>query len=72
MISFEEANDPLNEGHVNMVRAMDWIVKHLDGDLVFLAPYEWKELLRFRPPIELPRELMRSAAAPARRGRPAG
>lgn len=36
MISFEEANnDPLNEGHVNMVRAVDWIVKHLD--LVFLA-----------------------------------
>jgi hypothetical protein len=46
MISFEEANDHLNEGHVNMVRAVDWIVKHLHGDLVFLANRDVPAILR--------------------------
>jgi hypothetical protein len=50
MISFEQAKytepDPPNEGRVNMVRAVDWIVNHLDGDLVFLANRDVPAILR--------------------------
>jgi hypothetical protein len=49
-ISFERAKytepDPPNEGAVNMIRAVDWIVNHLDGDLVFLQDWDISVLLR--------------------------
>jgi hypothetical protein len=50
MISFEQAKytkpDPPDEGHVNMVRAVDWIVNHLEGDLVFLVNRDLPAILR--------------------------
>jgi hypothetical protein len=50
MVSFEQAKytepDPPDEGYVNMIRAVDWIVNHLDGDLVFLANRDIPVLLR--------------------------
>lgn len=50
MISFEQAkytrpDDPL-EGRTNMIHAVNWIINHLDGDLVFLAGREVPALLR--------------------------
>jgi hypothetical protein len=49
-LSFEQAKytepDPPEEGYVNMIRAVDWIVNHLDGDLVFLVNWGNSALLR--------------------------
>jgi hypothetical protein len=41
MISLQQAKyaEPArsDEGHINMIHAVDWIVNHLNGDLVFLV-----------------------------------
>jgi hypothetical protein len=50
IISFEQAKytepDPPDEGHVNMIRAVDWIVNHLECDLVFLVNRALPAILR--------------------------
>jgi len=50
MISFEQAKytepDAPNEGSVNMIPALNWIVNHRDGDLVFLANRDVPAMLR--------------------------
>jgi hypothetical protein len=50
MIFFEQAKytepDFPDEGRVNMIRAVIWIINNLDGDLVFLVSREPPALLR--------------------------
>jgi hypothetical protein len=58
-VSFELArggDDAWEEGKANELRALDWIIHHLDGDLVFLANGEVPALLRRRNSIWLDRK----------------